>query len=62
MNNLDALKDAGVITADCEEHLTDDDRTAIGSLTEEEVASMISGGQKLGQKFFERMCPHGIFF
>lgn len=62
MTNLDTLKDAGVINADCIEHMTDDDRTAIDSLTADEIAAMISGGQKLGQNFFERMCPHGIYF
>lgn len=62
MTNLEALKDAGVIAAECEDHMTDDDRAAVDSLTTDEISAMISGGQKLGQNFFERLCPHGIYF
>lgn len=62
MTNLDTLREAGVISAEGMDEMTADDQRAVESLTAGEISAMISGGQKLGQDFFKRQYPHGIYF
>lgn len=62
-SNLESLVEAGVIPADSVDDLTDDDLTAIESMSQEEVTSVITITRKLGGKdFFKKLCPHGAFF
>ncbi len=62
MTNMATLKDAGVISAEAEKRMTDEDYAAIETLSADEVEYMISGGLKLGKDFFDRLGAHGIYF
>lgn len=58
--NLEQLKDAGLIDSDYK--FTDDEKTAIESLTDAEVKHLISSKQKLGDAFIKKHMPHGMMF
>jgi len=62
MSNIEQLIESGVIPADYAENLSESELYAISSLSEDEVKFMISGALKLGPEFFEKHCPHGIYF
>ena len=62
MDNLEALIEAGVIPAESRGDLTEEDLATIETLSQEEVASVISITYKFGKDFFKRLCPHGAFF
>jgi hypothetical protein len=60
MTNLEKLKEANVVDADYK--LSDKDQEAIESLSDDEVDSIISTKEKLGESFIKKHVPHGMMF
>jgi hypothetical protein len=60
MTNLERLKQAGLVPDDYE--FEGEDETAIESLSSQEVDSLISSKEKLGEDFIQRHVPHGMMF
>jgi hypothetical protein len=60
MTNLERLKQAGLVSDDCE--FNDDEESAIEALTHDEVNALISSKDKLGEDFINRHMPHGMMF
>lgn len=59
--NLGALTKAGVVPAGYK-RFTPAEKTAIESLSETEVAAIISTKTKMGKKFFPKHASHGMFY
>jgi len=59
--NLGALVKAGVVPAGYK-RLTPAEKQAIESLSEHEVAAIISTKTKLGKKFFPKHATHGMYY
>ena len=60
MTNLERLKQAGVVPEDYEFSQGEED--TIESLSTQEVDSLISSKQKLGDDFINSHVPHGMMF
>ena len=60
MTNLEKLQQAGLVDDDYE--LNDSEQDAIESLTDNEVDSLISSKDKLGEHFIRKHVPHGMMF
>jgi len=59
--NLAALTQAGVVPADYDQ-FTPAEKTAIESLSDTEVAAIISTKTKMGTKFFPKHATHGMYY
>ena len=59
--NLAALTKAGVVPAGYQ-HFTPAEKKAIESLSETEVAAIISTKTKMGPKFFSKHASHGMYY
>jgi|HubBroStandDraft_4_1064222.scaffolds.fasta_scaffold2073500_1 hypothetical protein len=59
--NLAALTKAGVVPEGYK-RFTPTEKTAIESLSETEVAAIISTKTKMGTKFFPKHASHGMFY
>lgn len=63
MTNLDRLIEAGVIPAEERDNISACNQEIIGTMTTEEVDSVISIFDKVGGRpFFEEMYCHAAFF
>lgn len=60
MTNLERLKQAGLVPNDYE--FDSDEQAAIESLSTQEVESLISSKNKLGEDFINEHVPHGMMF
>jgi len=60
MTNLERLKQAGLVPNDYE--FDEGEQTAIESLSSQEVDSLISSKNKLGEDFINEHVPHGMMF
>ena len=60
MTNLERLKQADVVPADYE--FDESEKAAIESLSSQEVDSLISTKNKLGENFINEHVPHGMMF
>ncbi|HEY6121802.1 MAG TPA: hypothetical protein VIV66_17730 [Pyrinomonadaceae bacterium] len=60
MTNLERLKQAGLVPEDYE--FDEDEKTTIESLSTQEVESLISSKNKLGEDFINEHVPHGMMF
>jgi hypothetical protein len=60
MTNLEKLEEAGLVAYG--HKFDDDEKDAIESLSEDEVDSLISGKEKLGEAFIKKHMPHGMMF
>jgi len=63
MTNLDRLIEAGVIPAEEKSNISTENLEIIGSMTSDEIGSVISIFEKVGGRtFFEEMYCHAAFF
>ncbi len=60
MTNLERLEQAGVVPEDYE--FNESEKSAIESLSSQEVDSLISSKNKLGEAFINAHVPHGMMF
>jgi hypothetical protein len=60
MTNLERLKQAGLVPEDYE--FDEDEKAAMESLSTQEVESLISSKNKLGEDFINEHVPHGMMF
>lgn len=60
--NLAALTKAGVVSPKGNELFSSAERAAIESLTQAEVAAVISTGTKMGKRFFSRQAAHAMYY
>jgi len=60
MTNLERLKQAGLVPDDYEFDASE--QAAIESLSNQEVDSLISSKEKLGEDFMNAHVPHGMMF
>ena len=60
MTNLERLKQAGMVPDDYE--FNSSEEAAIESLSSQEVDSLISSKNKLGEDFINTHVPHGMMF
>lgn len=63
MTNLDRLIEAGVIPAEERDNISTENLAIIGSMTSDEIDSVITIFEKVGGRpFFEEMYCHAAFF
>lgn len=60
MSNLERLQQAGVVPDDYE--FSESEKSTIESLSSQEVDSLISTKNKLGDDFINEHVPHGMMF
>ena len=61
MSNMDRLTEAGVIPQGYDK-LSDEEKAAIASMSNDEVESLISASAKMDPDFLAKHAPHGMAY
>ncbi len=61
MSNMDRLTEAGIIPQGYDK-LTDEEKAAIASMSNDEIESLISASAKMDPDFLAKHAPHGMAY